>query len=197
MVTTFGNALNKMLGYAYLKGLVPSFVIDNPKKTRMAALGLVALIGTTVLKDNVHFGSVEIHNPTRNHYTWGLFPKTTVKGSEAKGDIYTIGLYSINKFVEVKHEGNSSAFGIVGGENIYERNTIHIGNSTSAGIVGGENTHKQNSVQTGDSRALGIIAAVTFYKENSSHNGNQSTIAILRRDPKFGIGPRNIIREGN
>ena len=71
-----------------IKGLA-NMVRSHPIKSVLAT-GLLALVSTTALKDNVHFvgGSLTINDPDRNHYIWGIVPLVNITG-QGEGNIRT------------------------------------------------------------------------------------------------------------
>jgi len=69
-----------------LKGLFKK--IYKHKIKTCLIVGMMGLAALTISKDNVHFGSVTLHNPQGNHYVWGLIPVTRIAGN-AKGNFRT------------------------------------------------------------------------------------------------------------
>ena len=124
--------------YGFKTSILSSYALkklkENPKKS-IAAIGLAALVATTAIKDNVHFGSVTLHNPQENHYTWGLMPTTTIKG-DAKGNFYTIGLIVGANAVgdDSSITGNMSGYGLIFGGNEVGENFSITGDLSSKGI---------------------------------------------------------------
>jgi len=167
-----------------------------PKKT-IAIASLAALVATTALKDNVHFGSSTVYNPKKNQYVWGIAPTTEIKGERAEGNIYTIGLLGCqNKYqTNLVHNGNSTAIGLVLGGNEYKICSAHNGNSTSMGLAWGENIYLEDSKHDGNSIALGLVAALNRYNSNSVHSGNSRVIGMLSHDEEGSIlGAHKIVR---
>src|SRR3989344_4958000 len=123
--------------------------IREHKKKLCLAVGLAALIGVTAVKDNVHFGSVNIRDPQENHYSWGIGPATQVEG-EGKCNIYTFGLLAFNNVKEnSKIEGNQRAYGLIAGVNVVGNNSSITGEQGAYGLIGGVNVAGNNSSITG------------------------------------------------
>ena len=112
-------------------------VLERPIKSAIT-LGLAGLVAVTALKDNVHFGSVNIYNVQGNHYVWGIFPETKIRGKEAKGNIYT--------------------FGLIAGRNVVSDSTNYEGNLNFYSLIFGGNKLGNNVLITGDINSFGIIA---------------------------------------
>lgn len=100
----------------------------------ICALALTGLVAITSAKDNVHFGSVTLHNPQENHYVWGFLPTTEIKG-KATGNFRTYGLLfgqnELGKNSQVT--GNMSLYTLVGGNTLGDNSSI-TGNIISKGL---------------------------------------------------------------
>jgi hypothetical protein len=154
----------------------------------LGGLAFLALTATTSLKDNVHFGSTEIRNPKKNQYVWSLFfPKLTIRGENAEGDFYSIGLLGseINFPEGVNHTGNSNSTSLFASLNTYEENSTHTGNSNSTSLLVSLNTYEENSTHTGNSNSTSLFASLNAYKENSTHTGNSNVKALLIGSNKY------------
>jgi hypothetical protein len=153
------------------------------KKRHLSKKGIVAglsvlLIGTTAIKDNVHFGGADIHNPTKNHYFWGLGQEINVKGDSVKGDIWNVGLTwgRIDYESGLKHEGQSINIAPTGGV-LYRENSKHEGDTANATLFGGI-CNSGNHTHNGNSLCLSFIGG-TRYSTNSIHNGNNSCFSLI------------------
>lgn len=118
-----------------IKGLAKKLA-EKPVRN-IAALGFAGLVTITAVKDNVHFGSVTLHNPQENHYVWGLMPTITIKkGSKnTKGNLYNAGIiYGKNKIEDNAEINNMKAYGLGGGANDVGDNTEIKGDIITKGI---------------------------------------------------------------
>ena len=127
------------------KSLV-DIVRAHPVRTTIIA-GLTALTLVTAYKDNVHFGgivgSIDIHNPKKNQYVWGLAVKTNIYGKE-EADVYTFGLIATNFLTYNSCIRNMGAYGVfVGGNNVGDNS--QAGNMGVRGILMGGNDVGNNS----------------------------------------------------
>ena len=115
---------------------IGNWIKENPKKM-IAGAGLAGLIALTSIKDNVHFGSVELNNPQENQYVWGLFPETEINGENSRGNIYTFGLLVGRNDLENNSQitGNMNAYGLVAGGNILKKNSQITGNISNKGFL--------------------------------------------------------------
>ncbi|MEK6823933.1 MAG: hypothetical protein AABY06_02755 [Nanoarchaeota archaeon] len=140
-----------------------NWIKENPKKS-ILGIGLTALVATTALKDNVHFGSVQLDNPQKNQYAWGLFPTTTLAGENAKGNIYTFGLVVGENHIgeNSKITGNMNAYGLMAGANNLNENSQITGNMNAYGLLIGRNVLGNNSQITGDISNKGIFVKNTI-----------------------------------
>lgn len=147
-----------------------NWIKENPTKS-VLGIGLSALVATTSLKDNVHFGSVTLNNPQENQYVWGIWSETTIIGRNAKGNIHTIGL--------------------ILGQNNFENNSKITGNMNAYGFIGGNRVFGEI---TGNMNAYGLIAGGNLLRENSKITGNISNKGILVRNnvAGFSLGSNDV-----
>lgn len=134
-----------------------SRVRQNPKKTALAAAAAGLLISTTLIEDNVHFGSTTLNNPQGNHYVWGIAPTTSIIGSIGNANISTYGLiYANNEIVskQIVYFGNLSSYGLLISNNVLD-NLIFSGNLTSIGAYNGLYVDKNTSI-TGNINYRGL-----------------------------------------
>ena len=147
----------------------------------VVAGGLLALIGTTALKDNVHFGSVRIRNHQENQYVWGVWPIVKTCGDDQNGNIYTFGLIAAGNELEKNStfNGNQGTYGLVGGENFIESGSTMNGNQGTYGLVGGFNHVEENSTFNGNQGAYGLLMGENFIERGSTITGNQNAKGIF------------------
>ena len=129
----------------------------------ITALGLAGLITLTAVKDNVHFGSVTLHNPQENHYVWGLAPTTTIKeGSKnTNGNFYSAGIiYGKNKTENNVEVNDMKAYGLFGENNVGDNSKVN--NMKLYGLIGGISNVGDNTEINGDIITKGIIANNPF-----------------------------------
>ena len=129
---------NKMTFKDKIKGFAKKLA-EKPVRN-ITALGLAGLITLTAVKDNVHFGSVTLHNPQENHYVWGLAPTTTIKeGSKnTNGNFYSAGIiYGKNKTENNVEVNDMKAYGLFGENNVGDNSKVN--NMKLYGLIGGEN----------------------------------------------------------
>ena len=137
---------------------IGNWIKENPKKM-IAGAGLAGLIALTSIKDNVHFGSVELNNPQENQYVWGLFPETEINGENSRGNIYTFGLFAGRNELRNNSQitGNMNVYGLFAGLNELRNNSQITGNMNAYGLFAGENDLENNSQITGDISNKGIL----------------------------------------
>jgi hypothetical protein len=161
----------------------------------LTGISLAGLVLTTVLRDNVHFGSTVLNNPTGNQYVWGLFPSTEVYG-ESKGNIRTFGLTAGNTFgSNSTHKGNVSAIGLIGAGNVIGEGSKFYGNLNVSGIVASYNFISKKSEINGNLRSYALMAAENKLGENSYLTGNLYARGIAIGDNTLKNGSR--IQKGN
>jgi len=159
-------------------GLV-RFVKDKPVR-KLVGLGLAGLVAVTALKDNVHFGSVVLHNPQENHYVWGLVPFVNIEGTETRGDIYNFGIVSKNELRQKsEHDGDLGAYGLVGGVNEVGEGSRVTGNLGTYGLVGGGNNFGEGSKVTGNLSAYGLVVGANSFEEGSRVTGNLGAYGLV------------------
>ena len=138
-------------------------VITYPIKT-VCALGLAGLVAVTALKDNVHFGSIKIHDPQENHYVWGIASLIEIEGKNSRGNFYNIGL--IGSGIKLKKDstfqGNMNSYGLVVGYNEMENNSTITGNMISKGFVAGG---LDTVVNLGTNAEIGLKNYVHYVKK--------------------------------
>lgn len=163
--------------------------IKNFGKAKLVAGSLAAaLIATTAIKDNVHFGSTTLNNPHENHYVWGIFPTTTIRGGSSNGNFYTLGLVYGGNDVEGNLEGSVNSVGLVGASNnLKERSSSQ--NMNAYGLFGGVNTLGEGSTNSGSMGSYGLILASNLLGERSvSHD--LSAYALFIGSSDFCSGSR-------
>ena len=109
--------------------------LKNHSKKAIVTLGLVGLVATVAIKDNVHFGSVTLHDPQENHYAIGLIPTINIKG-EANGNMRSYGLIMGNNSLGDGSSltGDMSAYGLVIGDNSLGDGSSLTGDIISKGM---------------------------------------------------------------
>jgi len=162
---------------------IANWVKEKPIKS-MSVLGLAGLIAVTSLKDNVHFGSVDLYNPQENNYTWGIFPTTHIHGDSSKGNIYTVGIITgINKLENgIKHKGDVSGYGLIAAQIFGDSSAIE-GDASAYGLIAAENWFENGCKITGDINSKAIL---TFnidgpFLGNNSHLGLENYVVSKKR----------------
>src|SRR3989344_3885183 len=159
---------NKMTFKDKIKGFAKKLA-EKPVRN-ITALGLAGLITLTAVKDNVHFGSVTLHNPQENHYVWGLAPTTTIKeGSKnTNGNFYSAGIiYGKNKTENNVEVNDMKAYGLFSGEN-----NVEVNNMKAYGLFSGENNVGNNS-KVNDMKAYGLLG------ENNDEGNNMKAYGLF------------------
>ena len=133
--------------------------LKNHSKKAIVTLGLVGLVATVAIKDNVHFGSVTLHDPQENHYAIGLIPTINIKG-EANGNMRSYGLIMGNNSLGDGSSltGDMSAYGLFGGNNSLGDGSSLTGDMSAYGLFGGNNSLGDGSSLTGDIISKGMKA---------------------------------------
>ncbi|MEK6934698.1 MAG: hypothetical protein AABW46_02360 [Nanoarchaeota archaeon] len=111
-------------------------VIRKPIRNSLLT-GLAALVLTTAVRDNVHFGSIRLNNTQENHYIWGIFPTTEIYGN-ANGSIRTYGLFgAINSLGNTSTiNGNVSGYGLIATRNeLGDNSTIKKGDTDLKAVL--------------------------------------------------------------
>ena len=141
---------------------VLSWIKSHKIRSALCA-GLLGLITTTALKDNVHFGSAKIYNPQENHYSWGLFPKLTFEGKNCQGNASAWGLAILSELEDDSSiNGKMSSYGLFGGISRVGDNSTITGDMSSYGLVVGSSEVGDKSTITGDITSKGIFAVTPF-----------------------------------
>jgi len=137
-------------------------IINAHSKKIIIGLFLTGLVSITA-KDNVHFGSVNLHNPKENHYAWGLKPTITIKG-KAQGNYKSFGLIDGKNDIGDNSEvdGNMSSYGLIAGWNVIGDNSEVDGNMSGYGLIFGGNDIRNNSEINGNIISKGIFAITPF-----------------------------------
>lgn len=160
------------------------------KSTAIALLGAATL--TTALKDNVHFGSTKIYNPTNNHYVWGLSPTVEVEG-KGEGNINNFGL--LIPGIETENAnltGDINNYGILLSGNSFKDSAVK-GDISAYAIIGSKNRCDGLSL-TGDMKSCGVLAGINGISYSSSHdnslhishfNGDLSAFGLFWGGHKF------------
>src|SRR3989344_8703747 len=159
---------NKMTFKDKIKGFAKKLA-EKPVRN-ITALGLAGLITLTAVKDNVHFGSVTLHNPQENHYVWGLAPTTTIKeGSKnTNGNFYSAGIiYGKNKTENNVEVNDMKAYGLFGENNVGDNSKVN--NMKLYGLIGGENNVGDNS-KVNNMKLYGLIGGENNVGDNSKVN---------------------------
>ena len=148
---------------------IKNYIKKNAGKLVAIVLASTLVAGTTVLKDNVHFGSVVLKNPKGDHYIWGTAPKMTIRGENFKGNLYAYGLLVGENKLEgnINFEGNLYAYGLFAGKNHVGGNSNLKGNMFAGGLIAGENSLENNSHLEGNMYAHSLMA-------NFNKLGNES-----------------------
>ncbi|MBI2045323.1 hypothetical protein HYT23_04665 [Candidatus Pacearchaeota archaeon] len=120
---------------------------ERPVKTALT-LGLAGLVSVTALKDNVHFGSVNINNPQENHYTWGLAPITTItEATNPDVNLRTFGIiFAMNHAGENSEVRDMSAYGglLFGGNKAGDSSRVN--DMSAYGLIFGVNDAGEGSM---------------------------------------------------
>ena len=156
-------------------------VIANNKIKSLGLAGLTALVLTTGIKDNVHFGTTILNNPQENHYVWGVFPKTVIKGDEVKGNFRTYGvIYGRNNVKDSsKVEGEIDAYGLLFGTNDVGNSSEVEGGMGAYSLILGENGIGNSSKVEGGMGAYSLILGVNGVGDNTNIKGDVSTRGIF------------------
>ncbi|MDD3174973.1 MAG: hypothetical protein PHU51_00680 [Candidatus Nanoarchaeia archaeon] len=143
----------------------------------IAKTALATLIGVTMLKDNVHFGSVDLNNiHGENHYVFGVLPITEARGS---GNIYSFGL--IAPITELDdYVGNSVSIGLLGAVSSVDGKTN--GNVSSMALLGTLSYFKENAKFNGDVNSWAIVGGLIEYADRSRTSGNVDCRGIVVRN---------------
>src|SRR3989344_5446996 len=130
---------------------IKRYVKEKPIR-KVLGLGLAGLVTLTALKDNVNFavGSLNLHNPQKNQYTWGLVPSVNIEGENAKANIYTWGIFPINTIRNnSKLDGNMNAYGLIIGGNKFDVSSS-VNNMDAYGLIAGDNGVGEGTQPTGE-----------------------------------------------
>ena len=107
------------------------------------------------LKDQYHLGSIDLTDPTKNHYIIGLFPKTKIHGLCASGKIRTIGISASSEADNNMEINDNASYGLIGNINTYGAD-CEVGKSTAVGGIINGNTYGADC-EVGKSTAVGIL----------------------------------------
>ena len=131
-------------------------LIDDYRKTAVTlALGTV-LTTTTILKDNVHFGSVILNNPQKNQYVWGLLPSVKLRG-KTDINLYSFGLFgAVNTVKDNSQVNNMMAYGLIVSNSVEDNSQVN--NMRAYVLVSGDNELWNHSRIIGNSRSIGFIS---------------------------------------
>jgi len=170
-----------------IKGLA-NIVKSHPIKSVLAA-GLLALVSTTALKDNVHFvgGSLTINNPDRNHYVWGIISFVNISG-EGEGNIRTYAIIAGTNTLQEDSslKGNMFGYGLLGGGNTLRRTSRLEGNMLGLGLIG-INELNDNASLNGNSSCYGIALGMNVTESGATIRGDVKTTGIICKTPE-GLG---------
>ena len=144
--------------------------INNHKVKYIAGIGLAGLVAITSLKDNVHFGAVNLNNPQENHYAWGLWPTIGISGKDIKGNFYSLGLLAGSNNLDANSTitGDMKAYGLLFGANNFDDSTI-TGDMKAYGLLVGWNIAEGNCKITGNIVSKGLIAETPKGKKVGSN----------------------------
>ena len=146
--------------------------INTTKNKVIAGAALLGSIALTEIKDNVHMGYVTIHNPQKNHYVIGLYPRANVEG-DGKGNVTTIGLVTRNNINENSSlKGNQNSYSLINSSNKLGKNSALIGNQNAYSLLRSKNKIGEKTYFEGQQFSYGV-GALNEIHENSRYRANQ------------------------
>ena len=158
-------------------------------------------IGKAFFEDQYHFGSIELTNPTRDHYIFGVSPKTILKGNNEDNifrKIKTFGLI-LSRFKAEDNTiiGDITTHGILYSGNSFG-NDCRVNRSAVAGLVGNTNTYGGRCV-IDESTARGIFNVNNYganckIKKCSKAQG-LFNLHITPKKTKFGLLETSVINQ--
>lgn len=153
----------------------------EPNKTKKS---LGDRLRRVFLEDQYHLGKVDLRNPVKNHYIFGLFPRTDVRGEKAEGKIRTFGIVSIfeaGEGIYVKDNGN---YGLLFATDNYG-NGCQVEKSTIIGGIGSKERYGA-SCQVEKSTSFGGIVNICNSDIGCKIKKSRNQIGLLNIDEYLG-----------